>query len=411
MEGMKGYLSARHLWIAFTVLAGICCVHGEEKSLPRLLPKIQLERVFSELRVDRPIWMEEANGRFFVVEQSGRIVTVIKGTNGKEAKDFFNIADRKPFGDNEEGLLGLAFHPGFATNRLFYVYYSQHDPRRSVVSEFKASGDAAGQADIASERILVEVPQPYPNHNGGQISFGPDGFLYITLGDGGAGNDPHNNGQNMAELLGKILRIDVNTRETLDKKTLAYGIPRDNPFVNMPYGVRPEIWACGLRNVWRFSWDRETGDLWAGDVGQNLWEEIDIIVKGGNYGWCVREGFHSFKPGPPEARYDEPVAEYPHSPQIAAESPFPHVGFGLSITGGYVYRGKKQSSLRGIYIYGDYALGHIFGLRWQNGKVADQAILLQQPKNIMSFAQDLEGELYILAQDGGIYRLIPAFEK
>jgi len=235
MKGIARYLATWRVWIASAALGGICCVHGQEKSLPRSLPKIQLERVFSELRVDRPIWMEEVNGRFFIVEQRGRIVTVSRSTDGKEAKDFFNIVDRKPFGDNEEGLLGLAFHPSFETNGLFYIYYTQHDPRRSVVSEFKASGAAAGQAELASERILIEIPQPYSNHNGGQISFGPDGFLYITLGDGGAGNDPHNNGQNMAELLGKILRIDVNTREKIDKGTLPYGIPSDNPFVNMPY--------------------------------------------------------------------------------------------------------------------------------------------------------------------------------
>ncbi len=375
---------------------------------PRLLPKVQLERVLPQLTLDRPLWMQEVEGRFFVVEQKGRIVTTAKNGDGSETSEFFNIIDRKPFGDNEEGLLGLAFHPGFATNRQFYVYYTQHNPRRSVISEFKASGE---KADLASERVLLEIPQPYSNHNGGQISFGPDGFLYITLGDGGAADDPHNNGQNTAALLGKILRIDVNTRATINKRSLGYGIPKDNPFIDMPYGVRPEIWAFGLRNVWRFSWDRQTGDLWAGDVGQNLWEEVDIIVKGGNYGWCVREGFHSFKPGPAEAKYREPITEYPHNPQIAAQSAFPHQGFGLSITGGYVYRGNKFPALRGIYIYGDYTLRSIFGLRWENGRVTDQAILLQQPKNIMSFAEDTEGELFLLAQDGGIYHIVAAAEK
>jgi glucose/arabinose dehydrogenase len=377
---------------------------GAQESFPRALPKIRLERVLPELKLDRPIWMEEFNGEFFVVEQRGRVVAATKGGDGKEPKDFFNIVQRKPYVDNEEGLLGFAFHPGFVTNRQFYVYYTQQNPRRSVVSEFKAPDNGA-QTDLASERILMQIPQPFSNHNGGQISFGPDGFLYITLGDGGAANDPQNHAQNMASLLGKILRIDVNSRATRDKSTLPYGIPNDNPFVKAQYGVRSEIWASGLRNVWRFSWDRETGDLWAGDVGQNLWEEIDMIVRGGNYGWCVREGFHSFKPGPREARYDEPVAEYPHNPQIAKESPFPHQGFGLSITGGYVYRGKKQPSLRGVYIYGDYALGVIYGLRWQSGKVTDQAILLEQPKNIMSFAQDSEGEIYLLSQDGGVYAI------
>ncbi|HUS34398.1 MAG TPA: PQQ-dependent sugar dehydrogenase [Verrucomicrobiae bacterium] len=393
--------------ILLGVVVSVC---AQEKTFPRGLPKVELERVLPELKLDRPVWMEEgAGGKVFFVEQRGRIVTVAKGSNGSNEKEFFNIVDRKPFVDNEEGLLGLAFHPGFATNKLFYVYYTGHDPRRSVISEFKVgSGDAA---DLASERVVMEVAQPYGNHNGGQVSFGPDGFLYITLGDGGAGNDPHNNGQNMAVLLGKILRIDVNTRATMDKKQLGYGIPQDNPFVNLPFGVRSEILAYGLRNVWRFSWDRETGELYAGEVGQNLWEEVNIIAKGGNYGWCVREAFHPFKPGPKEGRYDEPIAEYPHNPQIASQSPFAHEGFGLSITGGYVYRGTKQAALRGVYVYGDYSLGTVFGLTYKNGKVTDQAILLQQPKNIMSFAEDREGELYLLAQDGGIYHVVVASGK
>lgn len=392
------------------LLGVVVSVSAQEKNFSRALPKVEFERVLPELKLDRPVWMEEgAGGKMFVVEQRGRIVTVAKGSSGAEAKEFFNIVDRKPFVDNEEGLLGLAFHPGVATNKLFYVYYSGHNPRRSVVSEFKiGAGDVA---DMTSERVVMEVAQPYGNHNGGQISFGPDGFLYITLGDGGAGNDPHNNGQNMAALLGKILRVDVNTRGNFEKKLLGYGIPQDNPFVNMPFGVRPEIWAYGLRNVWRFSWDRETREMYAGEVGQNLWEEVNIITKGGNYGWCVRESFHRFKPGPKEGRYDEPIAEYPHNPQIASESPFAHEGFGLSITGGYVYRGTKQAALRGVYVYGDYSLGTVFGLTYKNGKATDQAILLQQPKNIMSFAEDRDGELYMLAQDGGIYHIVAASAK
>ena len=314
MTRIKFFLS-----LALVLGASISWLFGAD-TLPRKLPKVRLERVLPELKVDRPLWMMEFNGRFFVVEQQGRIVTAAKGGHGKDQADFFNIVDRKPHVDNEEGLLGFALHPGFATNRLFYVYYSQQRPRRSVVSEFKTSPDG-NQAITNSERIVMEIAQPFANHNGGQISFGPEGFLYLTLGDGGAANDPLNHAQNMASLLGKILRIDVNTRSQRDKKELPYGIPSDNPYVKADYGVRPEIWASGLRNVWRFSWDRQTGELWAADVGQNLWEEINIIVKGGNYGWCVREGFHPFKPGPREAKYDEPVAEYPHNPAIGGQSP------------------------------------------------------------------------------------------
>ena len=382
-------------------------ISAQDKTFPRALPKIELEKVLPELKLDRPLWMQEfIPGRFHVVEQRGRITSVAKNSNGANATEFLNIVDRKPFVGNEEGLLGLAFHPGVATNRLFYIYYTGHNPRRSIISEFKIGAD--DKAEIASERVVMEIPQPYENHNGGQISFGPDGFLYITLGDGGAGNDPHNNGQNMAALLGKILRIDVNTRATLNKQQLGYGIPTDNPFVDQPYGIRPEIWAYGLRNVWRFSWDRETGELYAGEVGQNLWEEVNIITKGGNYGWCVREAFHPFKPGPKEGKYDEPIAEYPHDPRTASQSPFPHEGFGLSITGGYVYRGTKQPALRGVYVYGDYSLGSIFGLVYKSGKVTDQAILLQQPKNIMSFAEDREGEIYMLSQNDGIFHVVLA---
>lgn len=378
------------------------------------LPKVELLDAFPAAKLDRPLWMSEApegSGRFFIVEQQGRILLTRKGGTGAEMTEFLNIVKREPFVENEEGLLGLAFHPGFRTNNLFYVYYSQQKPRRSVISEFKVSATDPNRADLASERILLEIPQPYWNHNGGQVSFGPDGFLYIGSGDGGSGNDPHNNGQNTASLLAKMLRIDVNTRSQStsgwNPRPLEYGIPKDNPFVgeNSKYGVRKEIWAYGLRNTWRFSWDRETGDLWAGDVGQDDWEEVNLIVKGGNYGWPVREGFHHFKPGPEGARYAEPVLEYPHQPNQMKTAKFPNHSTGLSITGGYVYRGKKYPALRGVYVYADYNLGTIWGLRYENGKVVEQSTLLEQPKNIVSFAEDSDGELYVLCFDDKIFKL------
>ncbi len=283
-----------------------------------------------------------------------------------------------------------------------------------MISEFKVSAGDANRADLKSERILLEVPQPFPNHKGGELCFGPDGFLYLGLGDGGYFFDPMGNGQNTATLLAKILRIDVNTRRVVQygehRETLAYGIPADNPFVGeldmAGFGPRKEIWAYGMRNPWRYSFDRQTGDLWVGDVGQDLWEEVDLIVKGGNYGWSVREGMHHFKPGPVGAQYNEPVIEYPHRPDLLAQSKFPLHSTGLCIIGGYVYRGKKYPSLQGVYLYGDYNLGTVWGLRYENGKVTSYGTLLEQPKNILSFAEDADGELYLFTLDGGTYSIV-----
>jgi glucose/arabinose dehydrogenase len=392
--------------------------------LAQPLPKIKLIPLFSALKLDRPVWMIEApdgSGRMFIVEQQGRILVVPKDSDGSTAKEFLNIVDRKPFMDTEEGLLSLAFHPGFKTNGLFYIYYSQPGsnreslfPGRSVVSELKVSAHDPDRADLQSERILLQIPQPFNNHKGGLLSFGPDGYMYLGLGDGGGGNDPFNSAQNTASLLGKIIRIDVNSRSTVVsgnvRRTLPYGIPPDNPFVGekdlYEFGVRKEIWAYGLRNPWRYSWDRQTGEMWAGDVGQDTWEEVDLIVKGGNYGWCAREGAHYFKPAPPGAQYIDPVMEYPHTPGLLPQSKFPDHGIGACVVGGYVYRGRKYPSLQGVYVYGDYVLGTIWGFRSQNGKVAEQGTLLTQPRNISSFAEDVDGELYAIGLDSGVFSIV-----
>lgn len=396
-------------------------------ALAQSLPQITLQQVYPKLQIDRPVWMSEipdGSGRMVAVAQAGTIYVFKKGADGSDAKEFFNIEDRNPYFDNEDGLMSIAFHPGFKTNNLFYVYYNQKNPAdqhkqpqnypfRSVISEFKVSTNDPDKADLTTERVILEVQQPFPNHKGGEVAFGPDGYLYLGLGDGGNGGDPFGSGQNTSVLLAKIIRIDVNSRSTMGsgrrKVDLAYGIPNDNPFTHEPYygpsSCRKEIYAYGLRNPWRYSFDRQTGDLWAGDVGQDLWEEVDLIVPGGNYGWSVREGAHYYKPGPEGAKYIEPVMEYTHRPDLQAQGLYPDHSTGLCVIGGYVYRGQKYPSLNGIYIYGDYNLGTIWGFRYDRDahKVTDQGLMLIQHKNITSFAEDGDGEVYVLTQNGPIY--------
>ncbi|MGB4774665.1 MAG: PQQ-dependent sugar dehydrogenase, partial [Daejeonella sp.] len=305
---------------------------------------------------------------------------------------------------DERGLLGMALHPQFKSNKKFYVYYSAPSDKngsdhKSVISEFKASANP-DQADLNSERIILTIEQPESNHNGGDMHFGPDGFLYISLGDGGGSGDEHGtigNGQNLNTLLGKILRIDINKGET-------YSIPADNPFVGKK--ANPEIWAYGLRNAWRFSFDRKTGQLFAADVGQNTYEEVNIIEKGGNYGWRIMEGNHCFNPQT-NCKRDSlklPINEYDHST-------------GVSITGGYVYNGKLLPNLVGKYIFADWT-GLLFFLKKSgNSWVRDTISLSNKPSGdlrILSFAEDNTGELYILTNQeigpknttGAVYKLI-----
>lgn len=336
----------------------------------------------------------DGSGRLFVVEQGGRIRIVRDGR--LVDVPFLDIADRISAG-GERGLLGLAFHPGFPRDRRFFVDYTDTDGN-TVVASFTVPTATADQADPGSEQVLLHIDQPYPNHNGGQLAFGSDGMLYVGMGDGGGGGDPNGNGQRTDTLLGKILRIDVDHR-TADRP---YAIPADNPFATG--GGMPEIWALGLRNPWRFSFDTETHDLWIGDVGQGQWEEIDHqragTGAGANYGWNVMEGDHCYATGQQcdPSRFVAPVAEYGHD-------------VGCAVTGGYVGRGSApgDAALRGVYVFGDYCSGRIWGLDATGPAGARPTLLLESGRQISSFGQDATGALYLtdLAQ-GGLFRLTAA---
>lgn len=363
------------------------------------LQAVSIERIYPWFSPLRPTHMAEApdgSRRLFVSEQDGRIVS-ISGDQSSEDGDLeviLDIQEQVSTSRNEEGLLGFAFHPEFASNGRFFVYYSASSPRRSVISEFVL--DPGPGSEASSERIIMEIGQPEWNHNGGMLLFGPDGFLFVSIGDGGGGGDPGGHGQNVGTILGTIIRIDI------DMPGVAYAIPADNPFADgaLVNDITPlgEIWAYGLRNPWRLAFDPLTEDLWAGDVGQNRVEEVDLIVKGGNYGWNIKEGPDCFRP----SRECEQVAR---GPLIEPVVSYTHDD-GCSVTGGYVYRGPRMPSLFGAYVYADYCSGKIWALRHENGVMTEHLLIADTSEQIPAFGQTLDGEVYVLTTSSGIQRFV-----
>jgi len=344
--------------------------------------EIVLEPVLTGL--DSPVFVTNAHdgsNRLFVVEQPGRIKVLQPGASTPTL--FLDITSRVLSG-GERGLLGLAFHPQFSTNRRFFVDYTRQSDGATVIAEYRASASNGNVADN-TETVLLLIAQPFSNHNGGMIEFGPDQFLYIGMGDGGSANDPGNRAQNITELLGKILRIDVDHANG----GVPYSSPSDNPFFGATAG-RDEIYAYGMRNPWRFSFDRLTGQLYVGDVGQSAREEIDIVTRGGNYGWRVMEGNicnPSLNGGACAPTGIGPVAEYTHS------------GGRCSVTGGYVYRGSRSSLPAGTYVYADFCTGEIFMLS------GGASLLLDTSLSISSFGEDEAGEVYVVGIGGAVSRI------
>jgi glucose/arabinose dehydrogenase len=354
---------------------------------------------------ERPVWVGQPagiDGKLWVIEQAGRVWIVDAKTGQRSDKPFLDIVFDVSRKGNEEGLLGLAFAPDFQKTGRFYVNYTDRTPNKAItrIARFTAN-PATLETDPGTKEVLISVEQPYRNHNGGWIDFGPDGKLYIGLGDGGAANDPQGNGQNLGSYLGKILRLDVSGEK-------GYQSPPDNPFVKQA-GALPEIWSWGMRNPWRCSFDRKTGDFWVGDVGQNLWEEIDAMPKGkasgANFGWRLREG----EIATPEVGGDkppkaiEPVYVYKHG--MSGRE-------GFSVTGGYVYRGPVRE-LEGRYVFGDYQNPRIWSFVLRGGKatdVKDHTTELQPQggklKFVSSFGEDNAGNLYIVDHTGPIYRVM-----
>jgi len=328
----------------------------------------------------------DGTGRFFIVEQGGTI-RIVKGKKllATPFLDIHNIIES----GGEKGLLGVAFHPQYKTNGRFFVNYTRRvsGQLQTAIAEYHVSSTDRNHADPASGRVLLSFNQPFDNHKAGQMVFGKDGFLYIAMGDGGSGGDPQDNGQNLGTLLGKMLRIDVNSGSP-------YGIPPDNPFVGVS-GARGEIWAYGFRNPWRFSYDMKSKRFFIGDVGQGNWEEVDILAKGGNFGWNIMEGNHCYPPGSScgTAGLIPPISEYDHSQ-------------GIAIIGGYVYRGKAIPALQGMYVFGDYGSGQIWTLKENPPGTWNRATLLNAGFNISAFGRATNNELYVLDLGGTLYKLV-----
>jgi len=352
------------------------------------IPSITLKEIAGGLR--KPVQLTHAGDggrRLFVVEQQGTIRIIKNGV--LDPTPFLDIRDRVSSG-GEKGLLSVAFHPRYKNNGLFYVNYTtQQNGLQTIIAEFKRT--SFDRANPTRERVLLKVPQPWGNHNGGQLAFGPDGYLYVGMGDGGAANDPHDNGQQLTTLLGAMLRIDVDKKEP----SRSYGIPSDNPFVGQA-NTRDEIWAYGLRNPWRFSFDAANGVLYLADVGQNRFEEIDIIEKGHNYGWNIMEG--NICTPDVNRQCDQSGLTYPIFVYPQSE--------GFSITGGFVYRGTKIPALCGTYIYGDYVTKKIWGLRYAGKKVTNHRQLVKSRYSVSSFGQDEVLELYVVDHGGKILKIV-----
>lgn len=356
-------------------------------------PVLTTERAFPNLSFSSAVFLTSApDGRdeIYVVEKAGVVRVFENDPAASTSRVFVDLRDRVSASANEMGLLGLAFHPRYAQNGYVYVDYTAASPRRTVISRFNVADTDPPTLDPASEQILLTVDQPFSNHNGGMVAFGPDGYLYVGLGDGGSAGDPYGAGQDTQNLLAKMLRLDVDNPAA--GKT--YGWPADNPFAS-GVGGRPEIWAWGVRNPWRFSFDRLLGTLWVGDVGQDAWEEIDVMAGPGNYGWNVMEGTHCYEPasGCDPSGTLLPVYEYPHSE-------------GRSVTGGYVYRGARLPELYGRYVFGDYANGRIWALSWDGEAVTQNVLLSDTDLPISSFGEDAAGELYVVALSGTLHRLV-----
>jgi len=374
---------------ALFLFISICCLvqlaTGAWEEAPvraQVLDNITLETVVTGL--NSPVYVTNAGDlseRLFIVEQPGRIKVLLPGSSSPTV--FLDITS-KVLAGGERGLLGLAFHPQFEANRRFFVNYTRRPDGATVIAEYHAS---AAEPDLAeaTEISLLTFAQPFPNHNGGMLEFGPDGFLYIGTGDGGSANDPGNRAQNVNEFLGKILRIDIDH----SFGGAPYSSPPDNPFFGPATG-RDEIFALGLRNPWRFSFDRITGELYVGDVGQNAREEVDIVTRGGNYGWRVFEGTRCTDIDPAQCStggFTDPIAQYKHNDGRC------------SITGGYVYRGSQGSLPFGSYVYADFCTGEILLL--QNGTTT---LLLDAPVSISSFGEDEDGEIYVVGIEGTVQR-------
>jgi glucose/arabinose dehydrogenase len=391
-------VTSRLFAIALLIHGNLLAVEVDQRPL-----QIRAEDAFPNLRITLPVVLNHAGDgsrRIFVGSQLGDIHVFPKDRDVEETQVFLDLRSKVVYNEieNEEGLLGLAFHPKYKENGQFFVYYTTTDaPHTSVISRFRVSATDPNRADPKSEEEILRIAQPYWNHNGGTLEFGPDGYLYIGLGDGGGTRDPHGHGQNLATLHGSILRIDID-RKSGDQN---YAVPKDNPFVDRP-GARPEIWAYGLRNVWRMAFDRQTNLLWAADNGEDLWEEIDIITRGGNYGWNLREGRHKFGLQGSEARPDliEPIWEYRH-----------RAGTSNSIIGGCVYRGPRVKELQGAYLYGDYITGELWALRYdpRQGQVTENRSIQSSGLPVITFGQDEDGEVYVTTNLGGgiIYWFAP----